>query len=99
MRPCHQIPNRGPAREEQGVISQMLDGTRNMTLRSLADIAHCIGYRVQVSLQPQSAIDEWRPLNDAIVVQFNQSILAPAPVEEADVKRGAWTAIRSRVAA
>jgi len=32
----------------KGFISQLLNGSRNMTLRSLADISYCLGYRAKV---------------------------------------------------
>jgi transcriptional regulator with XRE-family HTH domain len=82
--------------KSKAFISQMLNGSRNMTLRSLADIAHCIGYRVQLSLQRQDAVDAWHPLDDALVVQFNQRYLSPAPIDE--VRKGTWTTILDRAA-
>jgi transcriptional regulator with XRE-family HTH domain len=82
--------------KSKAFISQMLNGSRNMTLRSLADISHCIGYRVNLSLERQDAADAWLPLNDAIVVQFNQRYLNPEPVDE--VAQGTWTTILDRAA-
>jgi transcriptional regulator with XRE-family HTH domain len=32
----------------KGYISQLLNGSRNITLRSLADIAFCLGYKAKV---------------------------------------------------
>ena len=34
----------------KGHVSQLLDGERNMTLRTLAEIAYVLGYRVKLSL-------------------------------------------------
>jgi transcriptional regulator with XRE-family HTH domain len=86
--------------KSKAFISQMLNGSRNMTLRSLADIAHCIGYRVNLSLERQDAVVAWRPLTDAIVVQFDQRYLNQAPVPEpvTDVPKGTWTPIHKRAA-
>jgi transcriptional regulator with XRE-family HTH domain len=82
--------------KSKAFISQMLNGSRNMTLRSLADLAHSFGYRVHFSVEKQEVSDAWVPLKDAIVVQFNQRYLSPAPVDE--VTNGEWTTIHGRVA-
>ena len=37
-------------RKTKGHVSQLLDGERNMTLRTLAEIAYVLGYRVKLSL-------------------------------------------------
>ena len=86
--------------KSKAFISQMLNGSRNMTLRSLADIAHCIGYRVSLSLERQDVTVAWRPLKDAVVVQFDQRYLNQAPVPEpvTEVTKGAWTPILNRAA-
>ena len=78
--------------KSKAFVSQMLDGSRNMTLRSLADIAHSMGYRVRLSLHQRDVEGAWQPLNDAVVVQFNARYLDVMPVGN-DVTRGAWTTI------
>lgn len=84
--------------KSKAFVSQILNGSRNMTLRSLADIAHCIGYRVSLSLERQDAPAKWQPLRDAVLVQFDQRYLTPAPVPE-PVKEDAsienWTTIKA----
>lgn len=35
-------------------VTQILSGERNMTLRRLADIAHALGYRVEIKLKRHS---------------------------------------------
>jgi transcriptional regulator with XRE-family HTH domain len=82
--------------KSKALVSQLLNGSRNLTLRSLADIAFTLGYRVDVSLNKVQAVNEWHPLNDAIVVQFDQRLLNPAPVDE--VRMGTWTTINTRAA-
>jgi transcriptional regulator with XRE-family HTH domain len=83
--------------KSKAFISQMLNGSRNMTLRSLADIAHSIGFRVSVSLERQDVSATWQPLNDAILVQFDRRQLpVPEPVDE--VAADTWTPILNRAA-
>jgi transcriptional regulator with XRE-family HTH domain len=80
--------------KSKAFISQLLNGSRNMTLRTFADIAHCIGYRAKLSLQQQDSVALWKPLNDALLVQFDLRHLTIPPVAEpvtdADVARGNW---------
>jgi transcriptional regulator with XRE-family HTH domain len=85
--------------KSKAFVSQLLNGSRNMTLRSLADIAHCVGYRVALSLERQDAVvAPWQPLNDAILVQFDLRHLATPPIAEPvkgeDVASGSWNTIR-----
>lgn len=40
-------------------ITQMLDGSRNMTLRTLADIATALGVHVQLSISSSQQDDGW----------------------------------------
>lgn len=40
-------------------VSQVLSGDRNMTLRTLADIAFAIGSQVDVRLRPAMSSDAW----------------------------------------
>lgn len=79
--------------KSKAFISQMLNGSRNMTLRSLADIAHCLGYKVHISLKPEKSVDAWQP---ATVLQFNQQFINAAPVN--DLNTGNWTALNIRAA-
>jgi hypothetical protein len=39
----------------RGYLTQVLDGNRNMTLRTLAELAHALGYRPQLDAVPHSA--------------------------------------------
>ena len=36
-------------------ISQILNGSRNLTLRTIADMAFCLGYKVEINIKKRSA--------------------------------------------
>lgn len=79
--------------KSKAFISQMLNGSRNMTLRSLADIAQCVGYKVRLSLKHEGSVDAWQP---APVLHFNQGYINVAPVDE--VNHCDWTPLKIRAA-
>ena len=62
--------------KSKAYVTQALSGSRNMTLRTFATIAHFLGYEVEVSLRRRSVEAAWRPLTDAMVVQLRPSIVA-----------------------
>lgn len=62
--------------KSKAYVTQALSGSRNMTLRTFATIAHFLGYEVEVSLRRRRAESAWLPLTDAMVVQLRPSILA-----------------------
>jgi transcriptional regulator with XRE-family HTH domain len=39
----------------RGYLTQLLDGNRNMTLRTLAELANALGYRPRLDALPRSA--------------------------------------------
>ena len=45
--------------KSKAFITQLLDGTRNMTLRSLSDIAFVLDARVEVEFHPRREAKEW----------------------------------------
>jgi len=51
--------------KSKGFISQLLNGGRNLTLRTVADILHVLGYKV--SLNPQK---EGKQRRDSKVIEF-----------------------------
>jgi transcriptional regulator with XRE-family HTH domain len=61
---CELLEKEGVSRKElaerlgktKGFVSQLLNGGRNLTLRTLADILHVLGYKV--SLTPQKLRQE-----------------------------------------
>lgn len=40
----------------KALVSQMLNGKRNMSLRTLADIAHALGYRVEIRFKERAKL-------------------------------------------
>ena len=69
-------------------VTQLLNGSRNMTLRSLADIAFHLGYAVDVSLRDRAEANLWQPMRDALLVQFNPSAVPSGAV--IDINDGQW---------
>ncbi len=50
-------------------ITQLLNGSRNMTLRTLADISHSLGQKVAIKLSEYRQADEdWEPSGHVIYV-------------------------------
>lgn len=41
----------------KGFVSQILGGGKNLTLRTLADVAGALGYRVQIQLRAEKAVN------------------------------------------
>jgi transcriptional regulator with XRE-family HTH domain len=60
----------------KGFISQLLNGGRNLTLRTLADILHVLGYKV--SLKPQK--DEKQRKNSKIIEFPIQTVYQKNPI-------------------
>ena len=54
--------------KSKGFISQLLNGGRNLTLRTVADILHVLGYKV--ALKPDKLVTHRRSSN---VIEFPQS--------------------------
>jgi transcriptional regulator with XRE-family HTH domain len=54
--------------KSKGFVSQLLNGGRNLTLRTVADILHVLGYKV--ALQPDKLVTHRRSSN---VIEFPQS--------------------------
>ncbi len=45
--------------KSKAFITQLLNGTRNMTLRSLSDIAFALDAQVKIELRERHAVDDW----------------------------------------
>ena len=73
---CELLENEKISRKEladrlgksKGFISQLLNGGRNLTLRTVADILHVLGYKV--ALKPDKLVTHRRSSN---VIEFPQS--------------------------
>lgn len=72
-------------------VSQLLDGTRNMTLRSLADLAWALGTRIGVMVDAIDSVD-FRPLDvaqpSAPSMRFVDLVAEPSPREAAMASTG-----------
>lgn len=69
-------------------ITQLLSGSRNMTLRSLADIATALGRKIEFQFRDGREAECWHALNDARLVQFTPNYLVGAGSIE-DISSGA----------
>jgi transcriptional regulator with XRE-family HTH domain len=73
---CELLENEKVSRKEladrlgktKGFVSQLLNGGRNLTLRTVADIRHVLGYKV--ALKPDKLVTHRRASN---VIEFPQS--------------------------
>jgi transcriptional regulator with XRE-family HTH domain len=64
-------------------ITQLLSGSRNMTLRSLADIGTALGRKVEFQFRDGHEVESWHALNDARLVQFTPNyLLAAGSIED-----------------
>lgn len=70
-------------------VSQVLSGSRNMTLRTLAGFAHVMGFRPKVQFVPLRANDEW--CSDGKVILFPKIEYRDLsiPLERAALRRSA----------
>lgn len=65
---CDQLNEQGKSKAElaaalgksKSYVTQVLDGTRNMTLRTLSDIAFALGLAARVSLRDTSGVEYWQ---------------------------------------
>jgi transcriptional regulator with XRE-family HTH domain len=53
--------------KSKAFITQLLNGSRNMTLRTLADVASALGRRTCILLRPQYESDAWESIEAAFV--------------------------------
>lgn len=49
--------------KSRAFVTQILSGSRNLTLRSIADIAGALGQRVELRLRPQAPDSPWMPVH------------------------------------
>jgi plasmid maintenance system antidote protein VapI len=62
--------------KSKAFVTQILSGSRNLTLRTLADIAEALGQRVELRLRPQAESSQWRPMPGPQVVALKQPSVA-----------------------
>jgi transcriptional regulator with XRE-family HTH domain len=77
--------------KSKGFISQLLNGGRNLTLRTVADILHVLGYKV--SLAPQ------RLRQESNVIEFPYRLNMPEPQYRMPPRpEHKWKALKSSLA-
>lgn len=75
--------------KSKAYLTQVLNGTRNMTLRTLSDIAFALGVRVDVELHPVRQSDSWHYVRSSSVgsayraIESNHFVIARADYEAA----------------
>lgn len=62
-------------------ITQLLDGSRNMTLGTLSDLAFALGLRVKINFCDKDEIDSWQPAEAVVTKQPPLKLL---PIEVAN---------------
>ncbi len=60
--------------KSKAFVTQVMSGTRNMTLRTLADIAFSMGTTVRVTMGDHSKLGEWHQVPDALLVNFRPPV-------------------------
>jgi transcriptional regulator with XRE-family HTH domain len=58
-------------------VTQLLNGARNMTLRTLADIAFALKRKVQVKMRPQGWSRNWDPIIEVPTATLPARFVAP----------------------
>jgi transcriptional regulator with XRE-family HTH domain len=72
--------------KSKAYVSQILNGSRNMTLRTLADIASSLGKKVSVRLLDAHEADAWQPV-EGVVVRYTEPFRAPEEIEVSNTSR------------
>jgi transcriptional regulator with XRE-family HTH domain len=68
--------------KSKAYVTQTLSGSRNMTLRTFASLAHFLGYDVEVSLRERRrSASAWFAIPGAVVAQLRPSIVSSHEVE------------------
>jgi transcriptional regulator with XRE-family HTH domain len=61
-------------KKSKAYVSQLLHGTRNMTLRTLADLAYVLGRNVTVRFNDRSEIHRWQTIPNVAALQRRPSV-------------------------
>lgn len=69
-------------------VTQMLNGSRNMTLRTLADAAYALGKHVRIQFEDPDESENWT--DDAAVTPYRRKLMELAAIEAANTD---WTDI------
>jgi len=85
--------------KSKGHVSQLLNGDRNMTLRTLAEISYALGHRIRVNAEPLRARRGQNPDEESNTLRTALDWLAEdIGTRHHDLTPRAVQAIRSRVA-
>ncbi len=69
--------------KSKGFVSQLLTGGRNLTLRTVADILHVMGYKV--SLNPQKIVKQ---RHDRKIIEFPTETIYQGPIGPTYIQDG-----------
>jgi len=71
----------------RGYVTQVLSGSTNLTLRTVADVMTALGFEMGVSREPLKGIHshpvEWKPSQGCIAFDA-EIIVPPLPIQQAD---------------
>lgn len=56
--------------KSKAFVTQVLDGSRNMTLRTLADIASALDRKVCISLRPHHESHPWKDIGSLVITRL-----------------------------
>jgi transcriptional regulator with XRE-family HTH domain len=56
-------------------VTQLLNGSRNMTLKTLSDIAEALNQRITISLEDKSKPKAWQPMEEPVIQPVRPQIL------------------------
>lgn len=75
--------------KSKAYITQLLDGSRNMTLGTLSDVAFALGLRVKINLCDKDEINSWQPSEAVVTRQL------PPKLQPIEVANDEWFEIKA----
>jgi transcriptional regulator with XRE-family HTH domain len=64
-------------------VTQLLNGSRNTTLKTLSDIAEALNQRITISLEDKSKPKAWQPMEEPVIQPVRPQILVhPEEIKE-----------------
>src|SRR5947208_2404592 len=63
-------------------VTQLLNGSRNMTLKTLSDIAEALNQRITISLEDKSKPQAWQPMEEPVIQPVRPQILGRVDIYE-----------------
>lgn len=77
-------------------VGQVLNGSRNMTLRTLADIAHTLGRKVHIELFDPKSHAEWQLMKGDERLEFRRAVLVDGTLNVSNGDK--WQTLEVRAA-